>query len=42
MLPSSLCGDLPKAEEDRIMIAEVETLKKALASPQLDRARGRE
>jgi hypothetical protein len=31
-----------KAEEDRIMVQEVETLKQRLTDPRLDRARGRE
>ena len=31
-----------KAEEDRILAAEVETLKKRLSDPRLDRSRGRE
>lgn len=31
-----------KAEEDRIMKNEVETLKKRFADPKLDRSRGRE
>jgi hypothetical protein len=31
-----------KAEEDRIMLVEVETLKQRLSDPRLDRSRGRE
>lgn len=31
-----------KAEEDRIMVAEAETLKQRLSDPRLDRSRGRE